>query len=94
MDWVTSKFGAERVPELIEKARAKPALAAVLDRAGHDVFGVWLIFVNRSLRPLGVAYSDLADWTWRDAFDDGMSPAEAAREALSEDEIGQLIAGV
>lgn len=90
MNWLLENHGG-KVVELVDKARANPVLAEQLDEVGDDVFGVWLIFVNRHLRPLGVTYRDLADWTWRDAFDDGMSPVMAARDALAADEIGQLM---
>lgn len=93
MDWINEKLGPVKAAEMIEKAREKPELARVLDEAGNDYFGLWLLFVNRALRPLGVGHRDLADWTWRDGFDDGMRPAEAAREALAQDDIGQLLVG-
>lgn len=32
----------------------------------------------------GLSYKDFPDWTWRDAFDDGMSPSEAV-EAYGEE---------
>jgi hypothetical protein len=36
----------------------------------------------------------MADWTWWDAYEDGMSPAEAARAALEEDDtFSALFAG-
>jgi hypothetical protein len=34
---------------------------------------------------LGVATDDLADWSWRDAYNDEMPPAEAVRESLEND---------
>lgn len=90
MNWLQENHGG-KVADLVEKARSKPALAQLLDEAGDDVFGIWLILVNRALRPVSVGHRDLADWGWRDAFDGGMSPGDAAREALAADEIGQLM---
>ena len=37
-----------------------------------------------------VSTYEIADWTWRDAFDDGMSPEDAAREAFEADDLGRL----
>ncbi len=33
---------------------------------------------------VGADHDDLEDWRWRDAFDDGYSPAEAVTEFLYE----------
>lgn len=37
---------------------------------------------NIALRTLGLDSSCLPDWTYRDAFDDGYRPHEAAEEAI------------
>lgn len=47
-------------------------------------YGTWFARVNRQVvRISGVGADDLPDQSWRDWFDDGMTPNEAAREALA-----------
>lgn len=54
---------------------------------GDERFGVWLYLVDRVLTGMiGVGLFDLADWNIRDAYDDGLSPGEAAREAMRNDD--------
>jgi hypothetical protein len=46
-------------------------------------FDTWMRQVDECIgRRCGLSSSDLPDWTYRDAFDDGLSPEEAAAEAL------------
>ena len=48
-------------------------------------FKAWMREVDSYLfATCGVVSSDLPDMTWRDWFDDGYDPDEAAREALVE----------
>lgn len=43
----------------------------------------WLAEVNRETVALvGMRTDDFEDWKYRDAYDDGMDPDQAAREAL------------
>lgn len=58
-------------------------------------FQAWMRRVDACVaRKVGLTTSDLADWTWADAFSDGMSPSEAAAafldEVLREDGFGDL----
>lgn len=46
-------------------------------------FKQWQDAVERVVqRRLGVGFMDLADWRWFDAWQDEMTPAEAADEAI------------
>lgn len=48
-------------------------------------FALWLGIVDQRLSMrTGMGHRDLADWTWRDAFDDGSSPSEAVQDALED----------
>ena len=48
-----------------------------------DPFEKWMDKVNFALEDeVGIGISDLADWGYRDAFDDEMPPEEAAAEVL------------
>lgn len=56
-----------------------------------DSFEVWLKKVDREIKrmTLGmVGMYDLADWTYHDAYDSGMTPKEAAEEAVQNDDLG------
>ncbi|QFP95570.1 hypothetical protein SEA_GAUGELDP_87 [Mycobacterium phage GaugeLDP] len=51
-------------------------------------FARWIGEVDRFLLGhYGVTHRDIADWTWRDAYQDEMGPRAAAREAIA-NEIG------
>jgi hypothetical protein len=51
-------------------------------------FAVWLMIVDRDLqKQFQVGHRDLSDWAWRDAFDNGTSPKDAAKQALSDDDL-------
>jgi hypothetical protein len=46
-------------------------------------FDEWLRAVDQEVQAMaGVSYRDLPDWTYRDAYDSGATPKEAAEEAL------------
>jgi len=48
-------------------------------------FSQWLAAVDRILiAHLGLGYSDLVDQCWRDMFDDGVTPAEAAGDIIAD----------
>ncbi len=48
-------------------------------------FKTWMRQVNAVInRAVGCSVYDLEDWCWRDAYDDGYTPEEAAEEALDE----------
>ena len=55
-------------------------------------FDQWLEAGNTWLRNQtgGISTLEIADWNWRDAFDDGMTPEDAAREAFASDDLGAL----
>lgn len=59
--------------------------------AGSDLrFALWLLMVDRRFtRRFGLGIYNMPDWTWRDAYDSGMSPAEATASA-TEDFSGDL----
>lgn len=51
-------------------------------------FAVWLMIVDRDLsKQVQVTHRSLSDWSWRDAYDNGTSPQEAAKQALAEDDL-------
>lgn len=91
MDWFAQHYEPEAVEKMLEIFRGSPATAEVLATAGDERFGAWLLLVDRALRPFGISRLDLADWTWRDAFDDGVAPAEAAWDALGADSLGAML---
>ena len=91
MDWFAEHFEPETVEKMLEKFRGSRATAVVLAEAGNERFGAWLLLVDRELRSYGVSHRDLADWTWRDAYDDGVAPAEAAWEAMGADSLGAML---
>lgn len=48
-------------------------------------FKTWMRQVNAVVnRSVGCSVFDLEDWCWRDAYDEGYTPEEAAEEALEE----------
>lgn len=55
---------------------------------GDERFGLWLALVDQRLsRTFGIGLFDLADWPIRDAYDDGLSPKDAAQLALDSDDL-------
>lgn len=59
---------------------------------GHEAFGFWLALADTACaKRYGLSIFDLSDYMWRDAFDGGMSPYDAMREALADDDIGAMI---
>lgn len=64
----------------------KNGIAAKERHHTDDVyFALWLTFFDKQcLRGMGVSYSDMEDWDYRSAYDEGMSP-RAAFIAMTED---------
>ena len=49
-------------------------------------FRIWLAKVDAVIgRICGLSHSDLADQCWRDWFEDGVTPAQAAKRCLAEE---------
>jgi hypothetical protein len=49
-------------------------------------FEEWLEMVDAEVwSRAGCSYSDLSDWNYADAFEDGMRPKTAARKAIKAD---------
>jgi hypothetical protein len=88
MSWLDSKPVEEVVAAEHSLRASEVGERYIMDYAGGDVrFGVWLRLVDARLgKSLGIGHRDLSDWTWRDAFDDGLSPKEAAVAALEADD--------
>jgi Family of unknown function (DUF5419) len=52
-------------------------------RITRPSFEQWMAEVDEVLvKKVGVSSADLPDWTYRDAFDQGSTPEEAADEAI------------
>jgi len=56
------------------------------ESSGDLAFALWLLFVDKRLRPLGVSHSDLADFNSYDLYEAGVSPREGAQECLEGDD--------
>jgi len=51
---------------------------------GFDQFREWMREVDAYLEQrLGMSSDDLPDWLYRDDYDDGLSPEEAAENAIA-----------
>lgn len=72
-----------------------PRLEAIIAEKGEalmkrhhtdDVwFAIWLQALNQSVqRRVMLSFDDLEDWCYRDAYDGGMSPKDAALEMLED----------
>ena len=86
MSWIDDKraeVGDEKVDALLLKVGMNHATYVRENAHGDRGFALWLLLVDRKLGFL--SHRDIADWHWRDAYDDGMDPAEAAREAVAAD---------
>ncbi|MEJ3741798.1 hypothetical protein WEI85_00650 [Actinomycetes bacterium KLBMP 9797] len=61
---------------------------------GDQGFAAWLLVADVTcLRRFGMSIFDIADWAWRDAYDDDQPPATALRDALEADDMGALLLG-
>lgn len=93
MSWLDT-IGRDKVDVALDALRKQRdeghhGVKACLDYAnGDERFALWLRLVNAAVtRKAGVSLFDLADVTLRDWFDDGYTPNDAAREALSSDDL-------
>lgn len=51
-------------------------------------YGAWMSECNRLMvARVGVGASDIEDWGWRDAYDDGIPPKDAVDGALEDSDI-------
>lgn len=92
MSWITDqreRQGAEKVDATLTKFATNHPAYIRENACGDREFGLWLYLVDRRIGFL--THRDIADWHWRDAFDDGVSPTEAAREALSIDDTFSIL---
>lgn len=91
MSWLDTRPAAdvERALQTLRSEEGQRAFARAIEYGGGDErFTLWLAMADQRVqRGTGVSAFDLADWTWRDAFDDGYSPADAAREAIAEGDL-------
>jgi hypothetical protein len=82
---------AAKLERMLEAALTHPACERARDYAGpgaDPAFVVWLrLLERRVLSGFGVSCFDLADYCYRDAFEAGMTPREAALEALEGDDL-------
>jgi hypothetical protein len=80
------------------------AINAVLDSSrgqaylryayGDRGFAAWLLVADTiRARRLGASIFDIADWSWRDAYDAGQQPGAAVRDALEADDTVHLLLG-
>ena len=54
---------------------------------GDHGFAAWLLVADLTCaRRHQLSIFDLADWTWRDAYDGGIQPAAALHDALNNDD--------
>lgn len=91
MTWLDT-LPAAKVEGALAKARENNFTRAgrnFLEMAGgnDERFALWLMLADNAVsRFAGVGAFDLEDYLWRDAFDNGDSPRQAARDALANDE--------
>lgn len=86
MSWIDDQ-PADKIDAALVKYRADTSIWSQDPRSdsnGDERYGLWLMLVNvKMMRLVGIGYHDIEDWTWADAYEDGMSPSEAVREALA-----------
>lgn len=89
MTWID-----EQPREKVDAGIAKLSQRQLDNGCGEPSFALWLALVdNRMVRAVGVTHRDIGDWNWRDSFDAGDRPAEAALDALLDDDLyGSLMA--
>ena len=86
MTWIDDKraeVGEKRMFDTLHRIGMNHPTYVRENAHGDRGFALWLMMVDRRLKPL--SHRDLADWHWRDAFDDGVDPAEAAKDATTAD---------
>lgn len=75
-----------KVDAALTRLATHPQGQRAIDYAGGEPeFGLWLAIVDRRVSgTYGLGIFDLQDWAWRDLYDAGLSPTEAAREAVED----------
>lgn len=60
----------------------------LVDEASGDLrFALYLYMVDAvMIRRIGLSHNDLADYLWRDTYDNGTTPQEAVQECLENDD--------
>lgn len=79
-----------KVQTAIKKLQSTPSGQEYIktNAQGNVRFALWLRLVDVWIgRRIGLTHRDVADWTWRDAYDEGLSPGTAATEALRTDQL-------
>lgn len=80
--WIATKDPAKVNAFADQIAAHEPQRLEEVD--GDREFAVWLLGVDRKIRRYtGVEHRDLPDWGWRAAYDDDLSPADAAADAIA-----------
>ena len=83
---------SDAVEAIVQAAQTQTdhrAVEAIRYSGGDARFALWLYLIDQRIsRRYGLSLWDLEDWMSRDAYDAGMSPAEGAREAMGNDDIG------
>ena len=78
--WIATKDPAV-IAEIADRIAAHEP-ARIDNAAGDRNFAVWMFGVDRKLRATtGFNHSDLPDWSWRNAYDDDLTPDDAAADA-------------
>lgn len=93
--WIDSQ-PAEKIEAALQRMREHPERFERTSAyaGGDERFGLWLALVNKRLsNAVGLGLFDLGDWNIRDAYDDGMSPREAAAETLRNDDTYSVLIG-
>jgi hypothetical protein len=97
--WLDTRDQA-KVTDLIEKLRAQNWTVWVTDYAHYaggaedERYLAWLYLTDREcLTAVGVSIFDLSDPKYGDFYESGMSPGEAARAALENDDTYSAIFG-
>jgi hypothetical protein len=86
MSWLDDQ-PAEKVEAALQSLREQAPGYIANEGTGDERFALWLRLVDKRMaRVTGLGHRDIGDWHWRDAFEDGVSPSEAAREALAADD--------
>lgn len=85
-DYLSTKPASD-VAAAVGAMRGAPTSRWMVYARGDARFAVWLALVDKRVaRKVGISLFDLGDCTLRDWFEDGLSPSEAAGEALASDD--------
>lgn len=94
MTWI-DRQPRETVRRALEKLHASPGGRAAIADCGDERFALWMRALDRHLlRGIGLRHTDLEDWHYRDGFEEGLSPAEAARAVLDNSGFAEFAAGL